>query len=169
MICMGQEVADGQRIVNKRLAGGHAFFNTVKGNGIIRQHQHRRPLVLFSQLLDDFRPGPLEIHMDDIHLLPDFRVVSKKAFYHTAVRAVKGALIRCVIPGVEHIQDWFFHNYLMKLVRVLATVSGGGTSFSANLITFMIHAMFLPKISMICLPSASCSISPGVWPWATFQ
>lgn len=49
-------------------------------------------------------------------------------------------------------------NYLMKLVMVLATVSGGGNSFFAYPITFMIHAMFLPKTAMICFPSASCSI-----------
>jgi ABC-type nickel/cobalt efflux system permease component RcnA len=59
--------------------------------------------------------------------------------------------------------------YLIKLVIVLATGSGAGISSFPWPITLMIHAMFLPNTSMICLPSASCSISPGLRPWATFQ
>jgi hypothetical protein len=47
--------------------------------------------------------------MDDIHQFLDFRVVNKKSFYNTAVRAVKGSLIRRIIPGVEHIKDRVAH------------------------------------------------------------
>lgn len=60
-------------------------------------------------------------------------------------------------------------DYLIKLVMVLATASGAGNRSFPYSITVMIHAMFLPKTSMICFPSPSCSISPGLRPWATFQ
>lgn len=34
---------------------------------------------------------------------------------------------------------------------------------------FMSHAMFLPRLRRICIPSRSCRTSSGVWPNTTFQ
>src|SRR5574344_761833 len=54
----------------------------------------------------------------------------------------------------------------MKLVRA-RTDSGCGVSLPC--VFFISHARFFARVRMICIPSLSCTASPGRQPWTPFQ
>lgn len=60
--------------------------------------------------------------------------------------------------------------YLIKLVWFPLSVSGSATPAALPASKHLIiHARFLARFLMVCMPSASCSASPGTRPCTRFQ
>ena len=58
--------------------------------------------------------------------------------------------------------------YRMKCIGCHSSSAARGTAPSRWRF-FRTHAMFFPRVRMVCIPSASCVTSPGSRPKATFQ
>ena len=59
--------------------------------------------------------------------------------------------------------------YLIKFVQIFFSFSGASPAALPASIHFISQAIFLPRIRIVCKPSASCKACSGVLPWISFQ
>ncbi len=67
--------------------------------------------------------------------------------------------------GLSH----YFPCHRMKLVATFGFSGGSSPCLRARSMHLISQAMFLPRLVMVCKPSASCAASAGVLPWMLFQ